>query len=87
MMSPSEALAKLLTDDDHWFYLLVLQLQQATCGGCIQMVTWETMAAVLVHCCGSMLAYVVQIATLLQNVSRALLLLAGSGAASHKGRS
>ena len=41
----------------------------------MQMVTWDTMVAVMVYCCGSMLASVVQIATLLQNASLAWLLL------------
>tara|TARA_B110000046_G_C12709277_1_gene279867 strand:- start:106 stop:312 length:207 start_codon:yes stop_codon:yes gene_type:complete len=35
----------------------------------MQMATWETMVAVLVHCCGSMLASVVQIAAPLLNAS------------------
>jgi hypothetical protein len=51
------------------------------------MVMWETMVAVMVHCCGSTSAFLMQIATLLQMASPALLWLAGSGAAAHKGRS
>ena len=53
----------------------------------MQMVTRETMVAVMVHCCGSTSASVMRIATLLQMTSPALLWLAGSGAAARKGRS
>ena len=53
VMSPSEALAKLLTDDDHWFHGLVLQLGEATRGVCVQMVTRETNG-----CCAGRLLWI-----------------------------
>ena len=48
VMSPSEASARLLTNDDRCYRGLNLLLWKAARGGCGQVVTWEMSVAVVI---------------------------------------